>query len=152
MWWDDTLLLTLDVVGPLSPMTTSTLPSIIFLTLEPLPIARLFVDLIHIIDHIVKNNVFGFDGELFLQAFGTAMDTHMTPFLAILSMTWLEEAPSSSLGSFGSGSWMTFYYSGQTQYMNWATPSSTLTLFIPLSNSLDILHLSSFLFQTLTSV
>ena len=39
---DNTLLVTLDVLGltPISPMTTSTLPSIIFLTMEPPPIAR----------------------------------------------------------------------------------------------------------------
>ena len=49
-------------------------------------------ELIRIMDHVLKNNVFEFDGELFQQVFGTAMGTPMAPSLANLFMAWLEEA------------------------------------------------------------
>ena len=65
----NTLLVTLDVVG-LPPSVG---------------------DFIHIMDHILKNNVFEFDWELFQQVFGTALGTPMARSLAKLFMAWLEE-------------------------------------------------------------
>ena len=77
-----------------------------------------FGDLIHIMNHVLKNNVFEFDGEFFQQVFRTAMGTPMEPSPANLFKAWLGKVPSSSPGRFGGGSWMTLFYSGQTQNMN----------------------------------
>ena len=49
-------------------------------------------DLMHIMDHVLKNNVFEFEGELFQLAFETAMGTPMAPSLDSFFMVWSEEA------------------------------------------------------------
>ena len=46
----------------------------------------------HIMDHVLKNNVFEFEGELFQLAFETAMGTPMAPSLDSFFMVWSEEA------------------------------------------------------------
>ena len=43
-------------------------------------------------DHVLKNNVFEFDAELFQQSFGTAMGMPLATSSAKLFMAWLEEA------------------------------------------------------------
>ena len=47
--------------------------------------------LLDIVNHILKNNVFDFDGHIFRQIHGTAMGTPMAPAIANLFMGWVEE-------------------------------------------------------------
>jgi hypothetical protein len=47
--------------------------------------------LLKIVNHILNNNVFQFDGQLFRQVQGTAMGTPMAPAIANIFMGWLED-------------------------------------------------------------
>ena len=91
---DNTLLVTLDVVGLYTNIPHDDLHTTLhhFLDNGTASNSRPVEELIRIMDHILKNNVFEFDGELFQQVFGTAMGTPMAPSLANLFMAWLEEA------------------------------------------------------------
>ena len=140
---DNTLLVTLDVVGLYTNLPHDDLRTTLhhFLDNGTASNSPPVEEFIRIMDHVLKNNVFEFDGELFQQVFGIAMAMPMAPSLANLFMAWLEEAmmaasPVVIPGEFGGGSWMTSFYSGQIQDVNWTTLSSTLTLSILLSNSL----------------
>ena len=55
---------------------------------EALPADRV----IDIVNHVLHNNVFEFDGRIFRQIFGTAMGTPMAPTIANIFMGWLEDA------------------------------------------------------------
>jgi hypothetical protein len=47
--------------------------------------------LLEIIDFVLQNNVFSFNGDIFQQIFGTAMGTPMAPTIANIFMGWLEK-------------------------------------------------------------
>ena len=82
---DNTLLVTLDVVGLYTNTPHDDLHH--FLDNGIASNSPPVEELIRIMDHVLKNNVFEFEGE-----FGTAMGTPMAPSLAKLFMAWLEEA------------------------------------------------------------
>ena len=46
--------------------------------------------IIELVEHILKNNYFMFEGQCYKQIFGTAMGTPMAPSVANLFMGWLE--------------------------------------------------------------
>ena len=47
--------------------------------------------LLEIVEHVLTNNVFKFDGQLYRQVQGTAMGTPMAPSVANVFMGWLEQ-------------------------------------------------------------
>ena len=61
--------------------------NILLVTLDVVVLLPSVGDLIQLMDHVLKNNVFEFDGELFQQAFGKAIALS----LANLFMAWLGE-------------------------------------------------------------
>ncbi|XP_070182243.1 uncharacterized protein [Littorina saxatilis] len=88
-----TLLVTIDVVGlytntPHDDMETALRH---FLTLKPLPNTPPAATIVQVVRHILSNNVFTFEEQLYKQEHGTAMGTPMTPTIANLFMGWLEE-------------------------------------------------------------
>ena len=91
---DNNLLVTLDVVGLYTNIPHDDLHTTLhhFLDNGTASNSPPVEELIRIMDHVLKNNVFEFDGELFQQVFGIAMGTPMAPSLANLFMAWLEEA------------------------------------------------------------
>ncbi|KAL8592736.1 hypothetical protein ACOMHN_037676 [Nucella lapillus] len=46
--------------------------------------------LLQVVEHVLQNNVFEYDGEIFKQIQGTAMVTPMAPSIANIFMGWLE--------------------------------------------------------------
>jgi hypothetical protein len=90
----DTLLVTIDVVGlytniPHEQVGESIKAALIKFKDSENPIPPL--DLLrNIVDHVLQNNVFDFDGHKFKQKFGTAMGTPMAPSIANLFMAWIE--------------------------------------------------------------
>ena len=88
----NTLLVTIDVVGLYSNIPHEDLKSALTHFLNnsverKVPPANRVLELA---EHVLENNVFRFDGDLFLQVFGTAMGTPLAPSAANLFMGWLE--------------------------------------------------------------
>ena len=83
---DNTLLVTLDVVGLYTNIPHDDLHTTLhhFLDNGTASNSPPVEELIRIMDHVLTNNVFEFDGELFQQVFGTAMGTPMAPSLTII--------------------------------------------------------------------
>ena len=48
-------------------------------------------EIIKVMNHILKNNTFIFENQVYKQIFGTAMGTPMAPSISSLFMGWLEE-------------------------------------------------------------
>ena len=48
-------------------------------------------EIIKVMNHILKNNTFEFENQVYKQIFGTAMGTPMAPTISSLFMGWLEE-------------------------------------------------------------
>ncbi|KAL8565389.1 hypothetical protein ACOMHN_029084 [Nucella lapillus] len=91
----DALIVTIDVVGlysniPHHEVTTSVTETLATKT-HLVPNAPPKKLLLKIINHILHNNIFQFDGNIFKQIFGTAMGTPMAPTIANIFMGWHEE-------------------------------------------------------------
>ena len=48
-------------------------------------------DIVKVMNHVLKNNTFVFENQVYKQIFGTAMGTPMAPTISSLFMGWLEE-------------------------------------------------------------
>jgi hypothetical protein len=92
-----TQLVTIDVVGLYSNIPHNELLTAIEFSLDNFtsrsekcqsPPSQIVLE---IADHILKNNVFAFDQNIYRQTFGTAMGTPMAPSAANLFMGWLEQ-------------------------------------------------------------
>ena len=90
--------------------------------------------LIPIIDHVLQNNVFLFDGEVYKQKFGTAMGTPMAPTIANIFMAWIEERIlSSSPWTIHNSCWKRFI---DDVAMLWFRGEEQLNLFLKWINTL----------------
>ena len=90
----EALLVTIDVVGLYTniphPEVALSLTDSLATNRHLVPEAPPTALFLKIIDHILKNNVFQFDGKFFQQIFGTAMGTPMAPTIANIFMGWME--------------------------------------------------------------
>jgi hypothetical protein len=89
----ETLIVSIDVVSLYTNIPHEEVPTSIQEALQqfPAPEAPPFPLLKTIINHILENNVFMFDQQIYRQKFGTAMGTPMAPSIANLFMFWLED-------------------------------------------------------------
>jgi hypothetical protein len=89
----DTLIVTIDVVGLYTNIPHEEVPISIREALQEFsaPEAPPFHLLVKIINHVLENNVFSFDQQVYRQKFGTAMGTPMAPSIANIFMYWLEK-------------------------------------------------------------
>ena len=88
-----TRLVTIDVVSLYTNIPLEDLHTALryFLERNPSLITPPTNTLLKVVDHVLKNNVFKFDSEIFQQTFGTAMGTPLAPAVANIFMSWLEE-------------------------------------------------------------
>ena len=90
----NTKLITIDVVGLYTNIPHNELETAIMHYLSTdnfnndLPPVE---EIIKIMNHILKNNTFNFEKQIYKQEFGTAMGTPMAPTISNLFMGWLEE-------------------------------------------------------------
>ena len=91
---EDVLLVTIDVVAlyPNIPHSevTSSLTAMLQDPTRPMPSGPPLQMLLKIVDHVLSNNVFDFDGKIYRQIHGTAMGTPMAPSIANIFMGCLE--------------------------------------------------------------
>jgi hypothetical protein len=88
-----TKLVTIDVTALYTNIPHADLKTAILhhLTKDPrsdIPPPNVVVD---VAEHVLSNNVFEFEGQIYKQVFGTAMGTPLAPSAASLFMGWLEE-------------------------------------------------------------
>ncbi|KAL8598101.1 hypothetical protein ACOMHN_030387 [Nucella lapillus] len=93
-WSEEILIVTIDVVALYPSIPQEEVPVALRDMLaneDPCSPIPPIGTLLPIVDHVLQNNIFEFDGQLFQQIQGTAMGTPMAPAIANLYMGWVEK-------------------------------------------------------------